>query len=412
MDNAPKKPVLLIVTTTYPRWGNDTDPPFVHELAKRLVSSFDVTVHCPHYPGSKRLEIMSGVKVHRFRYFLAPFEKIAGQTAILPFLRSHKGYLLVLPFFLLAQFFSMLVLVRKLKPDVIHAHWIIPTGLFAVLCRGSHPVILTAHGADVFSMRGRLFNFLKRVALEGCTAVTVVSTAILMEIKSLATTKCRPALLPMGVDDSKFSADTDHKRLKQELGCNENVLLYVGRLTEKKGVHVLLQAFQLVLEDSKNITLVVVGDGENREQLLDQVDALKIKENVVFTGAFPNENLPPYYAMADIFIGPSIVAKDGDTEGFGLTFLEASFSGCYLIGSKVGGITDIIIDGKTGATVEPGNSQDVAEKILWALENPDSVQQQKDKSKEILKKKYSWDIIATEYAKIYLELAISSKRAE
>ena len=81
------KPRILVFTSTFPRWQNDTDPPFVYELCKRLTDDFDVHVLTPHYPGAKYEEIFCGVTVRRYRYFLPKFEKLAGSVGILPTLR-------------------------------------------------------------------------------------------------------------------------------------------------------------------------------------------------------------------------------------------------------------------------------------------------------------------------------------
>ena len=127
------KPKVLVFTSTFPRWKNDTDPPFVFELCKRLTDEFEIHVLTPHYPGAKYEEIFGEITVKRFRYFLPKFEKLAGSVGILPTLRRNKFYLLMLPFFILAGFVSLLTYTRKIKPDLIHAHWIIPQGFLVYL---------------------------------------------------------------------------------------------------------------------------------------------------------------------------------------------------------------------------------------------------------------------------------------
>ncbi|MEJ2331604.1 MAG: glycosyltransferase, partial [Desulfobulbaceae bacterium] len=87
---------------------------------------------------------------------------------------------------------------------------------------------------------------------------------------------------------------------------------------------------------------------------------LSISNNVIFTGAIPNNELPAYFATADIFIGPSIKAEGGDTEGFGLTFVEATMSGCIVVGTDVGGIPDIIQEGETGFLVQERDSKAIS----------------------------------------------------
>ncbi len=412
VKNSVGKKKLLIVTTTFPRWENDTDPPFVFELSKRLVDSFEVVVHTPHYYGSCRKETISGVGVYRFRYFFSRFEKLAGGTAILPFLKRNKFYLIVLPFFLLAQLCSLYFLIKRVKPDVIHAHWLIPTGLFAVLCREKCPVVVTGHGADIFGLSSGMFSWFKKVTLLKSQGITVVSKSLAEQVRPLLPESRSVEVLPMGVDDGLFSTSKRSENLKQSINPNGFILLYVGRLTEKKGVGFLLDAFEKVVRRQDDLVLVVVGDGEEKQALLDLAENLDIADKVVFTGALPNEKLPPYYAVADIFIGPSIVAVGGDTEGFGLTFMEASFSGCLLIGSRVGGISDIIEDGVTGLLVEPGDSTELAFKIRWSLENWDTVLRLKEIAYLVHMEKFSWNVIMSKYTKVFTGVMEASQRMQ
>ena len=84
------KKKLLVMTSTFPRWKNDTNPPFVYELSKRLVDDFEVTILAPSFPGAKKDEVMDKMTVHRFRYFFSKFEKLAGSGGILPTLKKKK----------------------------------------------------------------------------------------------------------------------------------------------------------------------------------------------------------------------------------------------------------------------------------------------------------------------------------
>ncbi|MDO8549249.1 MAG: glycosyltransferase, partial [Ignavibacteria bacterium] len=118
------KPKILVMASTFPRWKNDTIPPFVYELSKRLVSNFDVYVLAPHFKGAKKYEVMDGMKVYRFQYLPEKFETLAGSGGILPTLKKNKLNYLQIPFFLIAEFFALRKLVREINPNKIHAHWI------------------------------------------------------------------------------------------------------------------------------------------------------------------------------------------------------------------------------------------------------------------------------------------------
>lgn len=396
------KPKLLVFTSTFPRWKNDTDPPFVYELSRRLTDEYDITVHAPHYPGSQTKEIMDGMDIHRFRYFWGSFEKLAGATGILPTLRNNKLYYGIVPFFLLAQFVSLLFLVRKVQPDIVHAHWIIPQGVLAVLVEvmTGVPVIVTAHGADVFGLQSPLFNTIKQFTLKRVKAVTVVSQALADALVGLLSDDIQPEVVSMGVDSLAFSSGREKDIFKKKYGICGPFLLYVGRLTEKKGVRYLIDAIPSVLRDVPAAKLLIVGSGELEEELKHQVLNLGLSNQVHFAGSVPNRKLPVYYATADIFIGPSIVTKSGDTEGFGLTFVEAAMSGCLLIGTNIGGVGDIIKNKETGFVVPEKDSAAIADRIIYALTNDRETIPLKEEARKICIDNFDWQVVVGKYNSI------------
>jgi len=146
---------------------------------------------------------------------------------------------------------------------------------------------------------------------------------------------------------------------------------------------------------------LIVGHGELEQELRKKVEDLGLQKVVLFIGGIVNKELPPYYASADIFIGPSIQTVNGDSEGFGLTFVEAAMSGCLLIGTKNGGIEDIIDDGQTGFLVPPANVRTLAEAILFAVDNLNHLQDMRMKSKQKVVEKFDWEIISRKYVNAY-----------
>lgn len=393
---------LLVLSSTFPRWNNDTDPLFVYELSRRLTSHFNVIVLTPHYPGAQSKEIMAELTVIRFRYFFERFEKLAGEQAILTTLQSNKLSYLLIPFFLLAQFFAILSTVRTHKITVIHAHWLIPQGLLGVITGAltGVPCVVTAHGADVFSLKGATFRLLKRLVLKNAKTVTFVSKALL----KTATTTIYHAhdieVVPMGVDANLFSPCKRDPLIRKQYSINGPLLLFVGRLTEKKGARYLIEAMPRVTAQIPNARLLIIGGGELENNLTNQVVNLKLSSNVVFLGAVPNQDLPAYYATADVFIGPSIETDSGDTEGFGLTFVEAAMSGCPIIGSDIGGIGDIVRHQETGLLVPPEESKTLAETILFCLKNRQQVEKLAKNARLFCTNRYDWPIISEKYSQI------------
>ncbi len=404
-------PRLLVLASTFPRWKNDADPPFVYELSKRLTDSFEVIVHTPHYPGAKRQETMDKIQVHRFRYFFKQFEKLAGSTGILPTLKQNKFYYAVVPFFLIAQLCSLLLLVKRTRPDIIHAHWLFPQGFFAVIAKMIFdiPVVVTGHGTDIFGLKGWFFEKIKFFTVLKSDKVTVVSRAAGEYLQKTIYMDVLPATVPMGVDSRKFNPDKkQNSGVRKLYGINDIFLLFIGRLSEVKGVRYLIEAMPYVLNEYPEAKLLIVGDGESRQSLEEQVKELDLQNSVFFAGAIPNKNLPDYYAAADIFIGPSIKTAYGDNEGFGLTFVEASMSGCLVIGTDTGGIRDIIKDGETGFLVPQKDPAALAEKIVFVIKNRDNRTKVAKHGRDRCRKKYDWSVIASHYRKI-LQLLVNQE---
>ena len=143
-----------------------------------------------------------------------------------------------------------------------------------------------------------------------------------------------------------------------------------------------------------NCRLLVIGDGGERKNLESLTEKLNLKERVRFFGEIPNEKVPEYLAAADCFILPSL------REGFGIAILEAQASGIPVIGTKVGGILDLIEDGKTGLLVVPKNNEAIAQAILEICSNPVLAQNLTQNAKINLGQ-YNWQNIASGVLKIY-----------
>jgi len=394
---------LLIITSTFPRWENDTDPPFVFELAKRLTDVFNITVLTPNYPGALINETVAGIKVHRFRYFLKNLEILAGSQGILPTLKKNKLFYMIVPFFILAEFFALLKLIRKTKPDIIHAHWILPQGFVTALAHKiiGVPFVVTTHGGDIYGLQGKFALALKGYALRNASTVTVVSRDIQNIIKHRFGGDIHSEVIPMGVDAALFHPEKNDPKIREQFGIKGPFLLYVGRLSEKKGVTYLLEAISLVLEHIPDCKLLIVGTGELNKELRAQAESLNLSSTrkAVFLGAVPNNELPSYFASADIFIGPSVVVEGGDTEGFGLTFVEAAMSGCIVVGTNVGGISDIIEDGETGFLVPEKDPKAIAGILVRILQDPSKINSLKHHARERMVQQFDWKPIADRYAK-------------
>ena len=260
---------LLVITSTFPRWKNDTDPPFVFELAKRLTGTFNVTVLTPNFPGAMAHETIEGLRVHRFRYFLKNLEILAGSEGILPTLKKNRLFYLLVPFFVLAELIALLKLIKKTRPDIIHAHWILPQGLVTALAHKitGVPFVVTTHGGDIYGLQGKFASALKGYTLKNAATVTVVSKDIQNTIKQNFGDDIHTVVIPMGVDSTLFHPDKKNLEIRKKFDIYGPFLLYIGRLTEKKGVRYLIEAMPTIIKQNNDVKLLVVGSGERKEEL-------------------------------------------------------------------------------------------------------------------------------------------------
>lgn len=336
------KQKLLVTASTFPRWEGDTEPRFVLDLSKHLTDEYDVTVLVPSAPGAKDREILEGVNVIRYHYFpIHKWETLCYPGAIVPRIKEKKIRILLVPCLFIALWGKL----REILPgyDIVHAHWLIPQGIVQSFFK--KPYIVTGHGGDVTSLNKGLLRKLKIRALKNAQQVTVVSEYLKAKVKELVP-ECEPRVISMGVDTSKFG-----KQYYQE-NCfgqgDKRVVLFVGRLAEKKGVTYLIEAMKNI-----DAMLVIVGNGPLREELIRQAEAQGRK--IVFLGAKTHEELRTIYASADVFVAPSITAKDGDQEGVPTTIMEAMASGTPIVASDSSGIKEIIADGVNGLLCEEKN---------------------------------------------------------
>jgi colanic acid/amylovoran biosynthesis glycosyltransferase len=356
-DDCVHPPKLLVLASTYPARIGDGTPQFVRDLATVEALSYETTVLVPSVPGGARRERDGALEVHRFRYFPRPWEDLA-DGAILENLRSRKSrWAQVFPLFL-AEVIAIRRAARALKPDVIHVHWLIPQGLAALIAAPNVPKLVTAHGGDVYGLRDRLSRLLFRAVLKNAEAVTTMNTEMHDRLLELGADPATTVVLSMGADVTTIrplAAAAERRRGR---------ILFVGRLVEKKGVSVLLEALRML--DETGYDLRVVGDGPLRSQLTHESSGLSAS----FVGVLGREPLAAEFGAASIAVFPSVAAASGDQDGLPVALLEAMSAGCAVVASDLPGLRDAVEDGQSGLLTTPGSAQALATAIGRLLNDP------------------------------------------
>lgn len=384
-----RKKRLLITGSTFPRYKNDTEPRFILDFAKAIKEYVDVTVLVPAAPDAADREVLEGVNVIRYHYFpIHSLETLCYPGAIVPRIKQKKVRALLVPGLFLSLFYHLIKL-RK-NYDIVHANWLIPQGIIQSFV--GKPYIVTGHGADVTSLNKGVFLRLKRRCIKRASGITAVSKP-LMDVMSSIYDNNNKAVISMGCDTSYFGRQYYKDNFFNQ--NEKNVILFVGRLVEKKGVTYLIDAMKYI----DNAVLVIVGDGPLKEKLQKQADMIchaKQSNCIQFIGARTHEQLRYVYASADIFAMPSVTAKDGDKEGFGLVMLEAFASGLPVVASRSGGITDLIRDGVNGYLTDEKDSKGIADRINIVLKDKNIYNKYVEAAYETAGK-YDYKVIAKKY---------------
>jgi glycosyltransferase involved in cell wall biosynthesis len=392
---------ILVLTSTYSRWEGDTDPKFVDNLCHYLSRDNEVHVVAPHTRGTATEEVKDGIRVFRYRYSIERWETLAYDGGILPRLKQNKFRLLLVPFFLFAQWLLTIRLLRRNKYDVIHAHWIIPQGLVALLARPFAKVppvvVATSHGGDLFALKGGLLARLKRWVCQRVDHLTVVSSTMKTKaVEQRLKDEKAISVIPMGVDSHGMF-------LPPPAGSVRKGLLFVGRLVDKKGVEYLVQALPKVREKHPGETLTIIGSGPLEASLRSLCQLLGVGEKAVFLGSLVNTEIPDYLRSAAVTIFPSIVADDGDQEGTPVAIMEALACECAIIVSDYPGARDIIEDGVNGYLVAQRSVEELAERICSLLADPGAQRQLGKNGRKHVQEFYDWRVISNQFESAFRE---------
>lgn len=326
-----------VLTSAYPEYEDDPHGIFVHRLMKEVKKKgYEVKVLAP-FTGGKTHYIMDGVEVERFNYFYPRrWQRLCGRSGMVD--NVKEGFFVkiqVLGFI----FFNVIYTLLKFRDvDLVHVQWPIPNALGALLLKKIYgiPYINTIHGEEVYlSKRFHTLPILRYLVNNSSKSITNSSGTLKICLDSNLN-KERLEVIPFGVDTDFF------KPLNLDRDENIFQILAVGYLIERKGFEYLIKAMKEVLTKHENVQLKIVGSGPLETRLNNIITDMDLNENVEIIKNVSDEELLKLYNLSDLFVLPSVVDSQGNTEGLGVVLLEAMACGLPVIGSDVGGIPDII----------------------------------------------------------------------
>jgi glycosyltransferase involved in cell wall biosynthesis len=334
--------------------------------------------------------------------FSNPGNKISDKH--IHYLKRLTGKKILYPLIGILDVMHILKNINRYMPDIVHFQGTSPLFcITALIAQRKYTTVLTMHGILLRETSYRsegniifriLSRYIEKYALLKLDHLIVVAPQI-QEIINEMRTK-RIYVVPNGVELDGI------EKIAPAMINRENMIMFIGSLVEVKGAHILIEALGIVKRKTPDIYLLIAGSGPQETRLKELVLDLGLDDNVSFLGFIRGDEKFSYMKAAKILVFPSF------WEALPIAVLEGMACGKAVVASDVGGIPFLIEDGINGYLVEPGNAQNLAEKIILLLENDETLM---NMGKENLNKvqKFRWEKIAAETYKIYSEIMSASK---
>jgi len=294
--------------------------------------------------------------------------------------------------------------IRTSNPEVIHVHEDFQNSSFLAHLAAREndtPMVLSEERyyfpGGLWKLPYLLYSstFAKKVR-DAAAAITAHSTAAKEFLISLGTKSERIEVVPVGIDPDEFKPTKEETLIKRAGISDSRVILTVARFHPNKGLTYLLQAMPRIIEKSPDSVLIIIGRGSLEEWIREVIHQLRLENHVVLlTDPIPNEEMNKIYPGCDVFVLPSM------KEPFGRVVLEAMACGRPVVATSVGGIPDIVEDGKTGYLVNRANPDQLAARISKLLQDRKKTRDLGRAGRKRVLERFDWKKIAKRYVEIY-----------
>lgn len=299
------------------------------------------------------------------------------------------------------------------KTDIIHAHsygyFQTNAGAFVKKIRDL-PLVITPHFHPEWSMWGgkkrkKLRNIYDKLFARSVLEATDIVICHSENEKGLMAGQHVPSdkirIIPAGVDFNRFSVKPSPERFKENFGISDKIVLFVGRLASNKGLSLLLDAALQVISQFNDVTFVLIGEDEGERKMLEKrAEKLGIQEKIIFTGHITDDELLlSAYSACEVFVLPS------EYEAFGLVLLEAMSCEKPCIATNVGGMPEVVENGRTGLLVEYGKPDVLANAIIQLLGDGEQRRDMGRAGRERVIENFTWPKIVDKIEEVYKELS-------
>ena len=286
--------------------------------------------------------------------------------------------------------------------DLLHVHYAIPHATSAWMAREmlapTRPdikVLTTLHGTDITIVgQDPSFHAITKFSIEKSNGLTAVSKYLRDETQSVfGCAACRIDVIPNFIDPTVY----DRSRYESQLGeqsRGDKVLMHISNFRAVKRVRDVVRIYARVAQEVPSV-LVMVGDGPDRIDAEQEARHLGVQDRVFFLGKL--ESVAPLLASADLFLIPS------QSESFGLSALEALATGVPVVGSRAGGLPEVVRDGETGALCAVGDVEGMARAAIGLLTDDDRWRAVSERAAADARKRFSLDQVVRQYEDFYVD---------
>ncbi|MDP9094871.1 MAG: glycosyltransferase family 4 protein [Actinomycetota bacterium] len=304
---------------------------------------------------------------------------------------------------------AALPLVRRWRPDVVHAHdWLVAQSGVTLAQVSGAALVVTMHATEAGRHQGWLpeplnlaIHSVERWMAHQAAAVITCSTAMRAEVgRQLEIRTEAIAVVPNGIDPARWRVTGGAQRAARAHHAGGGPLLvFAGRLVHEKGVQTLLDALPALRRRHPGLRLVIAGTGIYADQLRARARARRVSSSVQWPGFVAEDDLARLFSAADAAVVPSLY------EPFGIVALEAAATGTALIVSETGGLQDLVDARAVAASFPPRDVRALTEAVDATLADPASARRAAARASRLIRRDYTWAAVAARTAEVYGEAA-------
>ncbi|MEA3337856.1 MAG: glycosyltransferase [Chloroflexota bacterium] len=409
-----------VITHNFPRFPGDYSGNFVAYLSEALAREGNrVTILAPWDAAYRPPPPDS--QVDRFLWRYAPradWHRLGYMRTMEADVKMRGETYWLAPGFFAAGTLATLQWCLINKPDVLHAHWLLPGGFFGAVASRllGIPLVVSIPGSDALVARQNpVMRSMAKFVLDQADLITANSGSLRdVAVNELGADPRRFELIIYGVDPRAMTVDrSKNAELRAELGVapDELLLLAVGRMVYKKGFDVLIRAMAMIKQSGvletgaalPKLRLAFVGEGDLWQEWQELARDLGVDEDIVWPGTVPFDQMQGMYNAADVLVMPSVTRP---ATGLSVTVLDAMACGKPIIGSTAAGNPLVVREGHNGYIVPEGDPAALAGAILRFAALPcETREEMGKKSRRLVEEQFAWEHLARRYLENFKRLA-------